>query len=106
MCLFLELSIEKWPVTGAYTGITYHNMYCAICNGALDPITDHPLPPDKYNVQKALQFWTMEIYCDNNTIELIENDKLITSPETLENLIQDRFVSLASVAKRVAVEFK
>ena len=67
-------------------------MYCAICNGALDPITDSSLPPDKYDVQKALQFWTMEIHCDNSTIELIENEKLVTTPETLEKLIQDQYV--------------
>ena len=83
------LSIGTWPVTGTYTGITYSNMYCAICNGAVQPVTkDEPL--EYFDRHKALEFWTMKIYCNNKTIDLVQNEKKSIRPGLLSKLLQDR----------------
>ncbi|XP_067949616.1 uncharacterized protein [Watersipora subatra] len=84
-----DLSILSWPVSGAYTGITYKNVYCAMCNGALTLITDNDLS-GIFDPQLALEFWTIEVYCTNSTIEMIEqNLDYFLTPETLENLLED-----------------
>ena len=76
-------------MTGTYTGITYSNLYCAICNGALHPFINEKLP-EYFDRQKALEFWTMEMYCDNETIEGIEKEEIIPTPDTLQNLLEQR----------------
>ncbi|KAF6033438.1 hypothetical protein EB796_008254 [Bugula neritina] len=65
--------IEQWPVTGTYTGITYSNMYCAICNGALNP--NYGGPMGSFDPLLAIEFWTTQIYCTNDTIQEIEKNK-------------------------------
>ncbi|XP_067949541.1 uncharacterized protein [Watersipora subatra] len=84
-----DLSISRWPVTGTYTGITYSNMYCAICNGALSPVTNNNIS-EVFDSQKALEYWTIEVYCDNATIELIESDEryFVTAEELQKHLRQ------------------
>ncbi|XP_067947983.1 uncharacterized protein [Watersipora subatra] len=84
-----DLSISRWPVTGTYTGITYSNMYCAVCNGALSPVTNNNIS-EVFDSQKALEYWTIEVYCDNATIELIESDEeYLVTPEKLDDLLRE-----------------
>ena len=64
-------------------------MYCAICNGALHPFINEKLP-EYFDRQKALEFWTMEMYCDNDTIEGAEKEEIIPTPDTLQNLLEQR----------------
>ncbi|XP_067949548.1 uncharacterized protein [Watersipora subatra] len=85
-----DLSISRWPVTGTYTGITYSNMYCAVCNGALSPVTNNNIS-EVFDSQKALEFWTIEVYCDNATIELVESDeRYFVTAEELQKHLQKR----------------
>ena len=95
---YIELNINRWPVTGTYTGITYSNMYCAICNGALHPLTEGG-PPESFDSLKALEFWTKEIYCDNSTIMNVENEKTIPTADVLQTLVQQRLVRLRNYWK-------
>lgn len=89
--IFVELSIERWPVTGSYTGITYNNMYCAICNGALQPVVKSE-NLDDFDSLKALKFWQMEIYCLTSIAELVEDEELIVTPVSLQELLQNGYV--------------
>lgn len=87
--IIVDLSIRNWPVTGTYTGITYSNMYCAICNGALDPVTDE-LPINGFLLSKALNFWNVNIVCTNGTADLIEDDTIEINSASLHKLMMKK----------------
>ncbi|XP_067948532.1 uncharacterized protein [Watersipora subatra] len=84
-----DLGISSWPVTAAHTGVTYRNMHCAICNGALHPITNTKLA-SLSDPQGRLEFWTMEILCDNNTVErIVEDESFYVTTEVLQDFIRE-----------------
>ena len=62
-----------WPVTGTYTGITYSNLYCAVCNGAVDPASDGVELPPPYDRLKTLDFWWTDVYCGDDVYEKFVN---------------------------------
>lgn len=76
-------------MTGTYTGITYSNLYCAICNGALHPVTDEG-PITDFHHRKALEFWNKDIYCIDDTIELIKTGEVQVNGDNLQNLVETK----------------
>ena len=65
-------------VTSTYTGITYRNIYCAICHGVLDlpDIT----PGEGLNNLPAVDFWWSTTRCRSS--EIVE--ELVKSRDVLE----------------------
>jgi len=73
----------NWKVYGTYTHVTYRNIYCAICNGALEYRMEEQadVPP--------IRFWTAEIGCDNETIQnLTENYQQLNLSVIVEVITQ------------------
>ena len=68
--------MRSWPVTASRTGITYKNIYCAVCHGVLD-VHNTGFPAGiglEYDHGDLIDFWWMAIKCDNETIaEFAEN---------------------------------
>ena len=80
-------------VSGTNTGITYKNIYCAVCNGALVNHTTLSVPgttsSDSDTDLSAVQFWWTNINCQEDVakyLSTINNDATTT-----EELISDLF---------------
>ena len=63
-------------------------MYCAICNAALQPVINDTL--STFDPLSALEFWSMNIYCTNNTVDLIESGDLEFNVSTLQDLVANK----------------
>jgi len=61
-------------------------MYCAICNGALNP--NYGDPVGSFDPLLAIEFWTTHIYCTNDTIQEIESNTF--DIPMLQNLLKKR----------------
>ena len=76
-------SIEHWPVTSTHSGITYRNIYCAICNGALE-LADKPIGEGLNNLT-TVDFWWSTTRCDIGTLEdLVRKRDLLARKEWTE----------------------
>jgi len=78
-CDVVELTIGSWMVSSIVTGITYKNIYCAICNGEMQRnITEGVV---------SLSFWKVNVRCHN---EIAMESMKHFSIDVLRNLITER----------------
>ena len=82
-----ELDLVRWPVNSVYTHIAYSNLYCAICNGALEgPWVNNS---DTARLD-ALVFWEKVWQCAPDLMDGIHNRSTKFDPKMLEEWVQLR----------------
>ena len=81
---------DRW-VSGMNTGITYRNIYCAVCNGAFVSHNSISKPGthkhENANDLSAVQFWWTHIHCpdevaDNLSVinmDTVSEDELVNA---------------------------
>ena len=81
-------------VSGTNTGITYKNIYCAVCNGALVNHTTLSVPgttsSDSDTDLSAVQFWWTNINCQEDVAKDLStiNNGATTTEELISDLIK------------------
>ncbi|KAF6039654.1 hypothetical protein EB796_002034 [Bugula neritina] len=93
--------ISHWPVTSTYTGITYSNIYCAICNGVVKSPMTNTIPG--FDPLKAIEFWSADVYCGQDIQLLLENQTSMFTVGWLKEQLKNRKCELLHTATQHGV---
>lgn len=86
-----NMSITTWPVTAKRTGLSYKNIFCAICHGVL---AESEASAVAVNYSIPVDFWWLSVNCDKETVSELTREYESFSMEKLDPLLTKRYAWL------------